>query len=124
MPKLFLLENDPDISFVLDTHLTREGYQVFSFFTIEAMIGALQNAPPDTILLDYYLLQKHDAELLPRTLRTHFQYRGHIFFLSTSVVPPSVMKASLADGMIEKPFDLDEVACRLKAAIPQQGLTR
>jgi CheY-like chemotaxis protein len=68
MPKILLLEDDRDMTMLLQTLLEIEGYQVRSYDPKQPIVGQLEKEIPDLILLDVHLGGQDGIQIL-RALR-------------------------------------------------------
>ncbi|WP_080839423.1 MULTISPECIES: response regulator transcription factor [Cohnella] len=117
MPKRILLaEDDREISQLIESHLKRENYAVFTAHDGEEAAALFQQEKFDLILLDLMLPKVTGMDLLKR-------------IRETSVVPVLIISAKGsdldkalglgfgADDYVSKPFSMIELTARVQAAI-------
>lgn len=116
MKKLLVVEDDNEISMLLQSHLQQEGFIVFPAFDGEEAIALFSREEIDLILLDLMLPKLNGIEFL-KIVR------------ETSLIPVLIMSAKNsdldkalglgfgADNYIAKPFSLVELTAHVHAAI-------
>lgn len=112
---IVIFEDDPDIAELCSLILTREGYQVHHFLTVDDHLQHLQRIRPQLILMDYMIpggggdrattAIKSDPELGKIT----------VLIVSASTAIEKVAIQSGADGLIKKPFDLYEFTSTIRS---------
>lgn len=132
IPRILLLEDDPEIRLGLEQHLRREGFSLVAVGTGRDALQALQapGARFDAALLDLSLPDMDGLDVL-RTIRGHASLKGLPVLLVTarSEEIDRVLGLELgADDYISKPFSARELAARLRAilrrATPTEGPER
>lgn len=132
MPRILLLEDDPDIRLGLEQHLAREGFSLVPVATGREALQALDapGARLDAALLDLSLPDMDGLDVL-RAIRAHATLRSLPVLLVTarSEEIDRVLGLELgADDYISKPFSARELAARLRAilrrATPFEGTER
>lgn len=113
-----ILEDDPDIGFLLNFFLTEEGYKITVFGTVTAFSNAFRQELPDLILMDVNLPDGNGI-----TLCNHIKNNGStkhvpILLMSANSTTKKMGSLSCADGFISKPFDLEELLTRIKQYLP------
>ena len=118
--RVLVIDDEPPIRKLLRVGLTAHGYQ-----TIEASSGKMAlelfgQEPPDLILLDLGLPDMQGHELL-RTMRARND-RVPIVVLSSRDDEAGKVQAldSGADDYVTKPFGMDELLARIRAALRHQ----
>jgi len=103
MPKILLLEDDRDMSMLLQTLLEIEGYQVRSYDSKRPAAAQVEEEKPDLVLLDVHLGGKDGIEIL-RELRKG-PLSGELRVVMTSGI--NLTEECLKDGanaFIVKPY--------------------
>lgn len=109
---IYVLEDDPDISYILTYLLSEEGYEVHAFATVSACRAAVNEFVPDLLLLDVQLPDGNGIDLCTE-LKSN---------LKTASSPVLMMSASLevekrdhycANDFIPKPFNLDHMVDKI-----------
>ncbi len=112
--KIVIIEDNRDISKVLEDVLSKAGYVVISVFNGVEGLNHLQKNEYDLALLDIMLPYKSGDEIL-RELRT-FSNIPVIMISAKGMVSTKVDLLRLgADDYITKPFDIDEVLARVES---------
>ena len=116
---IFVLEDDPDISRLVQYHLEAAGYLVRSYAAIGSIVSDAERQPPALFLLDV-MVPGGDGLDLCRRLRAN---------ASLSIVPIIMLTARAAendrvqglemgaDDYITKPFATRELVARVKAVL-------
>lgn len=121
-PRILVVDDEPQIHRFLRPTLEAAGYRVERADTGEEALRAARAHPPDLTLLDLGLPDLDGQEVLLQLRRT----------LTTPVVILSARDRveekirgldAGADDYVEKPFDVDELLARIRAAL-RHGLAR
>ena len=114
--RLMVVEDEVPIADLLQYGLTREGFQVACTYTAGAAIVMAAQFQPQVILLDWMLPDMDGVELC-RILSA--EYNVPIIMLTARSDMEDKLKGleSGADDYITKPFDMREVAGRLRAVL-------
>lgn len=115
--KIYSVEDDKDISKIINRTLTHQGYIVNSFENGKDFFKAFNQEKPDMVLLDMMLPDISGTEIL-KTLRDDITNDDiDIIIVSANrMVMDKVDGLDLgADDYIEKPFDLLELSSRVNA---------
>ena len=116
MPRILIVEDDPDIAFGLEEDLTRHGHEVAVARDGDA---ALQRGrqPWDVILLDV-MLPKRDGFEVCRALRTARVKTPIIMLTAKAQEVDKVLGLEIgADDYVTKPFSASELRARIKAVM-------
>ena len=109
VPLILVVDDDPDVCALLGRALGGEGYEVETALDGHVALAFCARRVPDLVLLDLMMPQM-DGELFATALRVQLGDRTPpIVLLSASQIRDQVATAVGAAGMIEKPFDLDEL---------------
>jgi DNA-binding response OmpR family regulator len=118
MASIFILENNEDISFVLDAWFTRKGYEVKCFTTSDKIFDEVNHFVPDVVLLDLRLPEPvMDGYLVCQKLKGEYNYPNKVFLMSGVPHTKDTLEKNCIDGFIEKPFYLKEVFEVIDAAV-------
>ena len=110
--KIYIVEDDVDISFILDYYLREEGFNVSVFGTVKEFRKAVKSSIPDLFLLDV-MLPDGDGVTVCNQVKSDPK---------TSWLPVIMMSAHLTDKynigcpaeeFIPKPFDLEKLLKRI-----------
>lgn len=120
--RILIVEDDPEISGLLKRILAGEGYRVEQAYSGTEACLFLKNQVPDLILLDLMLPGMSGETFLDR-LRREFLCPVPVLILSakSGLKDKVAMLRMGADDYITKPFEPEEVAARVEAALRRAG---
>jgi len=121
--RIFLIEDDRDIAFVVSESLRREGYEVRSFSRGLDFYPAVERESPDLVVIDV-MLPDHDGFRVARFLKNRPDLRGVplIFLTARSSEEDRLRGFELgADDYITKPFSIREFLARVRAVLRRAG---
>jgi two-component system KDP operon response regulator KdpE len=114
--RVLVVDDEPQILRALKTNLRGAGYDVETATTAESALAAAAMHPPDAVILDLVLPDGRGTDVC-RELRRWY----HAPVLLLSVVGEEREKVAAldagADDYVEKPFGIDELLARLRAAL-------
>ncbi len=114
--RVLVVDDEPQILRALRASLHGAGYEVETADTAEAALTALAVNPPDAVILDLVLPDGRGTDVC-RELRTW----SSIPVIVLSVVGEEAEKVAAldagADDYVTKPFGIDELLARLRAAL-------
>lgn len=116
--KILIVEDEADINSLLARILEAEGYGILQAFSGTEALLLLEHETPDLILLDL-MLPGLSGESLLQKVREGKHSRTPVLILSAKAAlsdKVSLLKAG-ADDYITKPFEPEEVAARVQAAL-------
>ena len=118
--RVLVIDDEPPIRKLLRVGLTAHGYQTIEASSGKMALELLGREPPDLILLDLGLPDMQGHELL-RTMRARND-RVPIVVLSSRDDEAGKVQAldSGADDYVTKPFGMDELLARIRAALRHQ----
>lgn len=115
MSLIYSVEDDLDISKIINKTLTKAGYEVKSFADGVSFLDAFKKEKPQMVLLDMMLPDIYGLELL-KTIRNESQEIYVLIISAKRMITDKVDGFDLgADDYIEKPFDLLELISRVNA---------
>jgi two-component system, OmpR family, KDP operon response regulator KdpE len=115
-PRVLVVDDEPQILRALSANLRGAGYDVATAATGEDALANAAMRPPDAVILDLVLPDKSGTEVT-RELR---QWSSAPVILLSAVGDESDKVAALdagADDYVTKPFGIDELLARLRAAL-------
>ena len=119
--KILIVEDEAQIRILLRAALQRAGYRVVEAATARQALNAKAIDNPDLILLDLGLPDRDGLELVT-ALRPDASVRL-IVISAREQTEQKVAALDLgADDYVTKPFDMDEVLARIRAALRQRAL--
>jgi two-component system KDP operon response regulator KdpE len=118
--RILVVDDEPQILRALQTNLRGAGYEVDTAATAEQALAAAALKPPDAVIVDLVLPDRSGTEVC-RELRRW----SSAPILVLSVVGEEREKVAAldagADDYVEKPFGIDELLARLRAALRRAG---
>lgn len=114
---IYSVEDDKDISHLINVALSKQGYVVESFYDGESFLKRFSEQKPNLILLDMMLPDIQGGEIL-KTIRNNDENDDiQIIIVSANrMVMDKVDGLDLgADDYIEKPFDILELMSRVNS---------
>jgi two-component system phosphate regulon response regulator PhoB len=113
---IYVVEDDPDVSHLIEHNLRGAGYNVSTFFSGAPVVPQAAMAQPSLFLLDIMLPGINGFDLC-RQIRQHEQLaKIPVIFLSAKTQEPDRIQAFDAggDGYITKPFSPRELIARVR----------
>jgi two-component system KDP operon response regulator KdpE len=118
--RVLVVDDEPQILRALQTNLRGAGYEVETAATAEQALAAAALKPPDAVIVDLVLPDRSGTEVC-RELRRW----SSAPILVLSVVGEEREKVAAldagADDYVQKPFGIDELLARLRAALRRVG---
>jgi two-component system, OmpR family, response regulator QseB len=119
--RLLLVEDDPMIGEAIRAGLKREGFTVDWVHDASAAAGVLRSEPFEVMLLDLGLPGVDGLQLL-KALRGRGEVLPVIILTAHDAVADRVRGLDAgADDYLVKPFDLDELAARIRALLRRKA---
>lgn len=121
--KIFIVEDDVDLSQVLEYNLRKEGYRVMTFQGGKDLFKKMEEEIPDLIMLDI-MLPDYDGFRIANILKSKADMKDiPIIFITAKDLEEDKLKGfSLgADDYITKPFSVRELMARVKAILKRVG---
>jgi two-component system OmpR family response regulator len=117
LPRLLIVEDEPNIRELVRSHLEAEGYACVSVADGRDALEAVNKQPFDVIVLDL-MLPGMDGLTLCRAIRHHGRNRETPVLILTARREESDKLAGFghgADDYLTKPFSMKELSCRVTA---------
>jgi len=111
-----VLDDEADITELLAGYLATQGYRVTQLHAGRELMASMAADPPALVLLDLGL-PGEDGFAIARQLREHFRVGLVIVTGRGDAVDKIVGLEIGADDYVTKPFDLRELAARIKAVL-------
>ncbi len=127
MPRILLVEDDPQILDGLKRFFQKEHFDVFTARGIQAAQECARNFPPDIVVLDVMLNDgpepQFDGFAVCRALREEEEFDGPVIFLSarTSEADKLTGFDLGADDYVTKPYSMLELKARVQAVLRRTG---
>ncbi len=113
MPRIYLVEDEAELSQIVTTYLEKAGYSVTCFGDGGRAMTALESHPPDLVILDIMLPGLDGIEILKR-LRTQSDIPVLVVSAKRSEVDRILGLELGADDYLPKPFSARELVVRVK----------
>jgi DNA-binding response OmpR family regulator len=110
--KIYIVEDDKDISFILDYFLREEGFNVSVFGTVSDFKNAVKTAVPDLFLLDVMLPDGDGITVCNQVKADPKTSYLPVIMMSAHVTDQSNIGCP-AEEFIPKPFDLERLLMRI-----------
>ena len=116
---IYSVEDDYDIAHIINVALTKQGYQIQTFYDGMSFLTALASKKPNMILLDMMLPDISGSEIIKRIRANNYYDDVEIIIVSANrMVMDKVDGLDLgADDYIEKPFNILELRSRINAKV-------
>jgi two-component system KDP operon response regulator KdpE len=120
--RVLVVDDEPQITRVLKTVLTSQGYQVRTAAEGESALSNFKEWSPELVITDLYMPHMDGVELCRRIREMS---SVPIIVLSVKGEERSKVEAldSGADDYVTKPFGIDELMARVRAALRRSGGT-
>ena len=120
--RVLVVDDEPQITRVLKTVLTSQGYDVRTAAEGESALATFKEWAPELVITDLYMPHMDGVELCRRIRELS---SVPIIVLSVKGEEQSKVEAldSGADDYVTKPFGIDELMARVRAALRRNGAT-
>src|SRR4051812_13934588 len=109
MPSIYILDYDPDITYVLCEWFNQNGFLAIGFSKPLELFNQTKESPPDCIILDSFYGEQLITTEICNTIRHVLNYKGIILLTSTSSISETYLHACDSIGYIAKPFNLADL---------------
>jgi DNA-binding response OmpR family regulator len=121
--RILIVDDEPNIVISLEYLLKREGWETAVAGDGEAALAALEQAPPDLVILDVMLPRLNGFEVC-RRIRSDRRWRALRILMLTAKGRDIEMEKGLglgADAYVTKPFSTKDLVARIHAllAVPR-----
>lgn len=116
MPKVFIIDDDMTMVYLLRTLLEMDGYEVAEVQDWDTIIEAVQAESPDLVLMDYFLPDLDGLELLTQLRADPILTETRIIMSSGMDVSDQCMAAG-ADAFLLKPYTPEQLQETIKETI-------
>lgn len=112
MKTIMIVDDDPDIRKTVKTVLEKHKYKVSTAVNADDCLKKLKKAKPDLILLDIMMPGMSVKDLLKKVKTTDIAFLTIVKM--TEAEKDELLKNKNIKDFIEKPFDVDNLAKRVK----------
>jgi len=123
-PRLLVVDDEEDNLKVVQSRLTRRGYEVICASSGPEALEMLDKTSPDLVLLDYMMPEMDGLETLARIKESVNNEFLPIIMLTAKDDKESMILGfeTGADDYVHKPFDVDELNARIQAMLRIRSL--
>ncbi len=123
MPKILLLEDDPNLGLIVQEHLQLNGYEVTLAVNGEDGLAAFDTKKYDLCLIDV-MMPKMDGFSFARKIRQKDNNTPLIFLTAKSLKEDKIEGFQIGcDDYITKPFSIEELLLRIQAVLKRTSGT-
>ncbi len=120
--RIWVVDDDRSVRFVLSTALRDAGYQVDGFDSAAAALSALRERPaPDLLFTDVRMPGEDGLVLLDKLKAAHPQLPVIVMSAYTDVASTAGAFRGGAHEFLSKPFDLDDAVALAARALPDES---
>ena len=120
MRRLFIVDDDYDILLSLKIWFSKKGFEVKVFQQSKPLFDALNQSLPDLILLDVNL-NGEDGREICRRIKNEFTINRPVILFSANAQALENYQDVCADGVLHKPFSLQEIHGLINSYIPVEA---
>jgi two-component system OmpR family response regulator len=121
MAKVLMVEDDPEITELLEEYLARYGIELFSVASPKVGLEKLETERYDLVLVDLGLPEMDGLELC-RLVREHYPRLPIIVSTARSDVSDKVVAFEIGvDDYVAKPYEPRELVARIQAAVKRNS---
>lgn len=111
---IVIVDDDKDIVQAIETILTMEGFDVHHAYNGQDSFQLVQETNPELILLDYMLPDMTGKEIVAKVREFPSLQNTPIVIISAAHGLREITRDMAIQGLIEKPFELDELLGEVK----------
>ena len=116
MAAILVVEDDVALSNLLRSHLETQGHLVRQIFSGPEALAAIEQQPPDLIILDW-MLPGMDGLAICRSVRAHYLMPILMLTARTEEIDQVLGLEVGADDFITKPFSIRQLLARVGASL-------
>jgi two-component system OmpR family response regulator len=120
VPRILVVDDEPNIADLLSVALRFEGYDVMSAGTGSDAIEMARTYRPNLVMLDV-MLPDFDGNEVSRRLRQQGDQVPIVFLTARNAVQDKVEGLALGDDYVTKPFSIEELMARVAAILRRAG---
>jgi len=124
MPKIMIVDDDPNIGLLLELTLKKEGYQASKFISGQDALNALEKEKPDLMLLDVMMPGLDGFEVCRQMKASDkTKYISIIIISAKRELKDKIKGMGIgADDYVVKPFNPDELLTRIQVQLRMRKL--
>jgi two-component system, OmpR family, response regulator len=120
VPRILVVDDEPNIAELLSAALTFEGYQVGVASTGAEALEQVRTFRPHLVMLDV-MLPDFDGNEVCRRLRHQGEQMPIVFLTARDTTEDKVEGLSMGDDYVTKPFSIEELMARVGAILRRAG---
>lgn len=125
MPRIFVIDDDPDTLKVVKTLLIKRSFDVSTFTDWESAREAIAASEPQLILLDVFLQGIDGLDISRRLKKSPLtQHIPILLFSAFPQIAESAIRDYGVDDFITKPFDVNELIDKIHSILSKKGSAR
>lgn len=111
---IFIIEDDPDISELMQMIVESEGFVVRTFSEMEKIESVIAKQKPQLVIMDLSV-GGVDSAAIARKLKYEKQTSGtRVLLVSAKTSLAEIARAARVDGYLAKPFDIKDLIGNIK----------
>ncbi len=124
--RLFIIEDDKELSEILGERLRREGYEAEQFYDGNEGLSAILSNPPSLVLLDLMLPGRRGFEICKEVREKAATANVPIVMLTANADESDIVSGLElgADDYVTKPFSFRQLLARIRAVLRRAERTR
>jgi len=124
--RILVVDDDKTLQLLLRLELSGEGFSVIAASDGTECLDMVAEEPPDLIILDYMMPDMNGIEVLKKLRQMPQLIRTPVILLTGHDIGASERDALEhgADHYMKKPFDVDTLVARVRAAVDRSGSAR
>ena len=107
--RVAILDDDPLIRMLVEEYLKAFGFEVTAFETPHAALAAMQQTPPDLLVLDLQMPVMNGFQVLTAMRADPATSEIPVLLLSANAGDASTMSETQPDRYLSKPFQMKEL---------------
>ena len=119
MPGIFIVDDDKDILFSLESFFRKKNFGVKTFSDGHYLLDAVKQHKPELILLDINLTHE-DGRSICYDIKTSTIHHTKVLLISADPIALLSYEQSYADGIINKPFAFDDLERKCNILLPRK----
>jgi len=124
MAKIMIVDDEPNVVFLVKKMLTKEGYEVIGANSGEDALELLKGVKPDLILLDIMMPKLSGWEVLEEIMRDDNLRKVPVAMFTVKQPTPELLRKERVEGLvgyITKPFTSEKVVKSVKEILNTIG---
>lgn len=120
MPRVLIVDDEPEVAKALRRMLTRRGFEVETASSAEEALARLAPFAPDIVISDHRMPGMKGPDLLDEVMRRAPSAARFLISGQTDLGPAAGGVSAAGHGILPKPWDNDELVAALKGALERR----